>query len=217
MLGRLLDFFRRKPVVPEYSEEACERDYDLKSAGLVRVLGPMHEYVGHAIIPYDIGGPVDMYYFPQSSGTAFATMELLRPDGSGPLPSTIGTYELVAFTRHPVGRGESSPEFQAIELRIRSIFTTIGRYSEQAVLKPLETCEVPAGENEPNYCAIFDDYSRYGPAFTVGDRPHGLLLVVQVHRSEMEYAMEHGTQALIQLLNVRGFFPFSDLDRPTVA
>lgn len=47
------------------------------------------------------GGAVDMFYFPNGiQGTGFATMELLEPDGSGPKPNRIGTYELVAFSKH---------------------------------------------------------------------------------------------------------------------
>jgi hypothetical protein len=47
----------------------------------------MHGFVGHAIIPFQIGGAVDMYYFPNGiPGTGFATVELIEPDGSGPKP-----------------------------------------------------------------------------------------------------------------------------------
>jgi hypothetical protein len=71
----------------------------LREKALERVLGTMHGYVGHAI-PYEAGGPLHMYYFPQSDGsTVFATMQLLKPDGTGPMKSSISTHELVAFTR----------------------------------------------------------------------------------------------------------------------
>lgn len=33
--------------------------------GLETVLGKSHDLVGHAIIPVDAGGTVDMYYFPK--------------------------------------------------------------------------------------------------------------------------------------------------------
>jgi hypothetical protein len=216
MAGRILDFFRPKSDQRSFSESDITRDYELKQEGLERILGPMFGWVGHAIIPYEVGGPVHMYYFPQRVGTALATMQLLRPDGSGPKPSRIGTYELVAFTRHAVSYPETSVEFQAIENRIRGIFTNLGRYSEDAELNPNETCELPAGEGQPSRSVIFDSYPFSGPGFTVGKRRHGLLLCVEVHRSEMDHARSFGTASLVQLLDEAGVYPFSDLDRPVV-
>src|SRR5918912_1106382 len=79
----------------KFSDEDYEKDYELKSKALEDILGKMHNLVGHAIIPFAVGGAVDMYYFPNHiSGTGFATMELLEPDGTGPLPNRLGTYEL---------------------------------------------------------------------------------------------------------------------------
>jgi hypothetical protein len=90
-----------------FSDEEYQKDDELKSKGLENVLGKMHELVGHAIIPFDVGGAVDMYYFPHHiPGTGFATMELIQPDGTGPKPNRIGTYEPVAFTQHPYYTGD---------------------------------------------------------------------------------------------------------------
>jgi hypothetical protein len=48
---------------------ASAEEFDkAKGQALERVRGPMHGYVAHAIVPYEIGGPVDMYYFPQADG-----------------------------------------------------------------------------------------------------------------------------------------------------
>ena len=101
-----MSFFKKlfgksdKPTPREFTEQEHELDYEQKSKGLENVLGKMHDLVGHAIIPFAVGGAVDMYYFPNHiKGTGFATMELLEPDGTGPLPNRLGTYELVAFTK----------------------------------------------------------------------------------------------------------------------
>lgn len=86
IVTRIADFLARR----NRGAETPQKYYELKQAGLEKVLGPMHGYVGHAIIPYEVGGTVDMYYFPQEDGsTAFATMELLNADGSGPKKSKI--------------------------------------------------------------------------------------------------------------------------------
>ena len=78
-----------------FSGEDDDRHYALRRAAPERVLGPMHGLVGHAT--YYVGGAVDMSYFPNvTEGTACATLELIEPDGTGPLPSEAGTYELIA-------------------------------------------------------------------------------------------------------------------------
>lgn len=202
----------------EFTDEEFETDYKLKEQGLENVLGAMHGIVGHAIIPFSIGGAVDMYYFTNGiKGTGFATMELLDPDGNGPKPNRIGTYELVAFTRLNYNDNEENPtEFNTIERRFCGIFTTIGNYSSQAVLNPFETIEVPNGTDENNYL-ILDKYAPEGKEFAIGDRTHHLLLCLEVFRSEMEFARKNGSGKLIELLKEKGFYPYSDLDRDPVA
>lgn len=221
MLNALKKLFGKKPapqpISQNFSDEAYERDYELKSEGLKAVLGPMHDLVGHAIIPFDVGGAVDMYYFPHHiPGTGFVTMELIDPDGNGPLPNCLGTYELVAFTKLPYNSSkEETTPFNRIERRICGIFTTIGFYSFQAVLNPKETCEIPI-EGEENRCLVFDLYEPNGTTFKIGDRQHHLLLCMEVFRSEMEYARENGSDALFDLLKEAGHYPYSDLDREPV-
>lgn len=221
MLNGLKKLFGKKPepqpVAQDFSDQEYERDYELKSKGLEAVLGKMHGMVGHAIIPFAVGGAVDMYYYPNHiPGTGFATMEFLDPDGNGPLPNRLGTYELVAFTKHTYSASEEeTTPFNIIERRICGIFTTIGFYSFQAVLNPKETCEVPR-EGEDNLCLVFDLYAPNGKTLQIGDRSHHLLLCLEVFRSEMEYARENGSDALLALLKEAGHYPYSDLDREPV-
>src|ERR1043166_4073498 len=69
----------------EFTDEEFEKHYKLKSQALEKVLGKSHDLVGHAIIPFEVGGAVDMYYYPNGiKGTGYATMELIQPDGTGP-------------------------------------------------------------------------------------------------------------------------------------
>ncbi len=174
----------------------------------------MRDMVGHAIIPFDVGGNVDMYYFDAEPGTVMATMEFIQPDGTGPAPSRIGAYELAAFTKEKYSEKRDS-KFGKMERRMCSIFTTIGNYGVDEVLNPFDTCEIPQ-EKGGTICLIFDDASRKGESFLIGGKKCGLLLVVEVFRSEMEFAMENGTRTLIDLLREKGYYPYSDLDRPKV-
>lgn len=220
----MTNFFKKlfgksnQPAPKEFTEQEYQLDDEQKTQGLEQVLGKMQDIVGHAIIPFAVGGAVDMYYFPNHiKGTGFATMELLDPEGKGPLPNRIGTYELVAFTKHDyvMSEGEQTP-FNLIERKICGIFTAIGFFSRQAVLNPNETCEIPNGEGKENTCLVFDHYQPDNKEFRVGNRKHHLLLCLQIFRSEMEFSRANGSEALFQKLKEAGHYPYSDLDRQPV-
>ena len=209
---------KETPIEKDFTEEEHEKDYELKSEGLENVLGKMHNLVGHAIIPFAIGGAVDMYYFPNHiKGTGFATMELLDPDGNGPKKNRLGTYELVAFTKHDYNENEEiQTPFNLIERKACGFLTSIGMYSPQAELNPKETIEVPNGENKENTCLVFDLYEPDGKKFKIGNREHHLLLCMEIFRSEMDYARQNGSDKLFEILKEKGIYPYSDLDRKPV-
>lgn len=219
-MGFLNRLFGKKKtsIEKEFTEEEHEKDYELKSEGLEDVLGKMHNLVGHAVIPFAIGGAVDMYYFPNHiKGTGFATMELLDPDGNGPKKNRFGTYELVAFTTHDYDTSEETQTpFNLIERQACGFLTKIGMFSSQAVLNPKETIEVPNGGNEENTCLVFDLYEPGGKKFKIGNREHHLLLCMQIFKSEMDYARQNGSDELFKILKEKGFYPYSDLDREPV-
>jgi len=201
-----------------FSQEQSEADYEQQSQGLEHVLGKMHNMVGHAIIPFQIGGAVDMYYFPNHiSGTGFATMELLDPNGNGPKPNKFGTFELVAFTKQVYDTNSNEHAlFNLIERRICGVFTTIGNYSTEAVLNPNETCEIPGDDGKESEYLIFDLYQTGGKEFKIGDRKHHLLLCICLFKSEMEYARTNGGAELLGKLKEAGYYPYSDLDREPI-
>lgn len=209
---------KEKPSKKEFTEEEHEKYYKLKSEGLEAVLGEMHHLVGHAIIPFAIGGAVDMYYFPNHiKGTGFATMELLAPDGTGPLENRFGTYELVAFTKYEHNSSEDTQTpFNLIERRVCGFLTAIGMYSSQAILNPKETIEVPNGKDKENTCLILDLYQPNGKKFRIGNQEHHLLLCLQIFRSEMDFARQNGSDELFKILKEKGIYPYSDLDREPV-
>lgn len=216
--------FGKKNKEVEIAEEQYNEFYQLKERGMTNVLGEMYDLVGHAIIPFQIGGDVDMYYFPNAiEGTAFATMELIEYENKGPIPNRNGMYELVAFSKHKINKTvneitkeNSNNQFDKIERRICGIFTNIGNYSYQAKLEPGETCEIPQDEGKANICLIFDEYKKNNAEFKINDRRHGLLVCIEIFKSEMEYAMKHGSVELIKRLEQEGYYPYSDLDRESV-
>lgn len=202
----------------EFDNAEYEQDYEAKKAALERILGPMHDSVYHAIIPYQLGGAVDMYMFTSHiPGTGFATMELIEHDGSGPVPNRIGTYELVGFTKHPYipcGSDEKPTPFREALGRLTGIFTSTGFYSTEAELNPGDTCEIP--DDESTHCVVLANYDPEGTGFIVSGRRHCLLLCMEIFRSEMDYARQAGSDALFAKLKAAGYYPYSDLDRDPV-
>jgi hypothetical protein len=92
----------------------------------------------------------------------------------------------------------------------------VGRYSYDAVLNPGETCEIPEDGDKPAICLIFDQYRGANGVFEIDGHKHSLLLCIEVFRSEMEYAMKHGSEVVVGKLKGKGFYPYSDLDREPV-
>lgn len=139
-------------------------------------------------------------------------MELIEPDGSGPQPSRIGTYELLAFTRRKLNDGDA---FKQIEPRLHYILTGLALYSYEAELNPYDTIEWPPLKGQPPML-ILDNYTKPGADFVIGDIAHGLLLVIEVFRSEMTHAMAHGSEVVLSKLKDHGHYPYSDPDREPV-
>ena len=137
--------------------------------------------------------------------------------GTGPMPNVLGTYELVAFTKHPLNTdNEVKTAFDTIERHICGIFTQVANYSFIAALNPGDTCEIPQDKKE-TICMIFDAYQLEGKPFMVGEREHHLLLCIELFRTEMEFSRANGSDKLFELLDAAGYYPYCDMDRKAVA
>lgn len=204
-------------MTEDHDEKLAQEWYDRKTAMMVDALGEEHGIVMHALIPYAIGGGLDLYYFPNGiSGTAIATKELCEMPGQGSSNGVFETYELVMFTRHALSLDDAkdkSTPFGRAHNTINAILNCIAPYSEQATLNPHETCEFPEEmETVGGKCLIFDAYHFDG------DRADfGLLAIIEIHRSEMDYARKHGGKKLLARLKNAGYYPYSDMERPAVA
>jgi hypothetical protein len=199
-------------------EETGERWYDRKSALMEEMLGKEHDIVMHAIIPYAIGGGLDLYYYPNGvPGTGVATKELSELPGEGSSNGVFQCYELVMFTKHPLDLDAEDEDtaFGRAHSFINAVLNFIAPYSAQATLNPNETCEFPADmPTVGGRCLIFDGYPSYPD-----DEPaeFGLLAVIEVFPSEMAYARKNGGAKLLKRLKAKGHYPYSDMDREPVA
>lgn len=200
-------------------EEAGQRWYERKSKLMEEMLGKEHDMVMHAIIPYYLGGGLDLYYYPNGiAGTAIATKELSELPGEGSSNDVFQCYELVMFTRQPLdidaAKDAATPFGQAHSV-INAVLNCMAPYSAQATLNPHETCEFPTDmPTVGGRRLIFDGYPSLPD-----DEPteFGLLAIIEVFRSEMEYARKHGGGKLLKRLRAKGHYPYSDLDRDPVA
>lgn len=201
-------------------EQAAQAWYDRKSALMEASLGKEHDMVMHAVIPYALGGALDLYYFPNGvPGTAVATKELAESPDEGSSNEVFDVYELVMFTKHRLNLDDARDEataFGKAHASINAVLNCIAQYSAEATLNPNETCEFP-GEMEGvgGKCLIFDGYACHTDDET--GKTFGLLALIEVFRSEMEYARRKGGEKLIERLKAKGVYPYSDLDRKPVA
>lgn len=221
MFDRLKQLFGgAKPQLAEDpNAKLAEQWNEEKSKLMEAILGPEHDMVMHAIIPYAVGGALDLYYYPHGvPGTAIATKELSELPGHGSSNRAFACYELAMFTRHALNlddaRNESTPFGQA-HSTINRVLNRVAPYSASATLNPNETCEFPAEmKHVGGKCLIFD---AYGSPDDDQRRPFGILAVIEVHPSEMEFARSEGGSELLARLKEAGHYPYSDLDREPVA
>jgi hypothetical protein len=223
MFNRLKKFFQpRKPEPPPTDpeqEKLANEWYEHKSRLLEKTLGEEHNMVMHAIIPYAIGGSLDLYYFPNGiEGTAIATKELSELPNQGSSNDTHSCYEIVMFTRHELNLDEAKDKetpFGTAHSKLNHMLNVIARYSESAKLNPNDTCEFPAEMKDlGGKCLIFTEYGSHSDDMV---RNFGILAVTEVFRSEMEFARQVSTAELVQRLKTEGYYPYSDMERDPVA
>lgn len=120
-------------MAPDDEEQRWQAWYDRKSALMETSLGKEHDMVLHAFVGYAVGGPLDLYYYPNGvAGTAIATKELCISPHEGPSNYYYDAYELVMFTRHAIAINDASNEttaFGKAHASINAILNYIARYS----------------------------------------------------------------------------------------
>jgi hypothetical protein len=200
----------------EPTEADFQRWYERKSELMCRALGAEADVVLHAIVSYEVGGALHTYFYPHGiDGTGIATKQLARLDG-GPSNNRFKAFEFVMFTRDRI-----DPKMGGVVLgnqndtlsKIRGILNALAPYAEDATLDPGNTLEFPADFDDQigGLCLVCDAYQE-----EKFDEEFGLMLVILVHRDEMEFAREHGTHVLLKKFRDAGIYPYSDLDRSSV-
>src|SRR5258708_23678038 len=98
---------------------------------------------------------------------------------------------------------------------MNAILNCIALYSAEAELNSGEACEFPEDlESIGGGCLIFDGQA---PEPDEEQAEFGLLIVIEIFRSELEFARENSGDELLERLEAAGHYPYSDLDREPVA
>lgn len=236
VLSRILQLLGLGPRVDYQSPEYASKFGEAKSDALTAAIGPPHDRMLHAPIPFDLGGALDLYPFPyKRGGTIWATQEVIEPQPSGgPKRGKLGRYELIAclreqFRSDPPGPGNSPDGVSLREAAkrrsgvplIQSMLNPIARYSSVAVLNPGETVEIPGDDEDEgargNLHVVLDAFPDAIGEFRILGERCGLLLCIAIYKSECDFARAQSTAKLLERLKAAGVYPYSDLTRRPVA
>lgn len=200
-------------------EDQIRSDWEeRKSALMEQLLGKQHNRVMHSMIPFFMGGGLDLYYYPNKlPGTAIATNELSELPGQGPANDAFHNYELVMFTRHSLDLEvamDAESEFGLVHEVINQVLNLLAGYCLDNAVNPLDTMEFP--EDMPvvgGRCLMFD---RYPNLSQEEPTEFGLLAIMEIFPVELEYARAEGTAKLLEKLREAGHYPYTDINRAAV-
>lgn len=189
--------------------------YKKKTRFMKKHLGAELKTVTHAIVPFGLGGGLDLYYYPQEAGCAIATKDLSPTPDEGPSNQLFQRYEMVMFTKEEFQPGqfhdEQSP-FGAAMTSINAVLEYLGRYALQSELNPGDTLEFPTDmEVVGGRCMIVDALTK--PARNDG---FGLMVAIEIHRNEMKFCQRESGKVFLQMMKDAGIYPNSNLNRQSL-
>jgi hypothetical protein len=154
-----------------------------------------------ALVGFDAGGPLNFSTIGSERGDrciTYVSCELaIREDQH---PSEIGRFELLATCDD--------------ERWVRSILSDIGRMTLEGSFGPGHTMDIGpwVSPDASVQGVVFEEACRC----RIGGERFGVLRVLGVSRTELEYAQKHGTPALQERLKAAGVYPCILVDRASV-
>jgi hypothetical protein len=192
---------------------AAERFYDAKQKALENLLGPMDQSVYHAIVPFSMGGSLDLYTFSNAiPGTVFVTQELIGPgkqDRTARGPK--GFYELAMCRKANAAQDEAGLNL------VSRLLNPVAQHAFSTPLGPGETAALPGEDDDgPPQFVLFTEFNPRGVPFAVGDETFILLCVITIFESEFAFIKKHGVAPFLDKLKAAGEYPYSTLERAAV-
>lgn len=213
-----MSLFKNALNADKVDETELEQQWlSTKTQKMEELLGKEHEYITAALIPFEIGGTLDLHYYPHDiEGTGIATQELTFACKKSPTNDWFRKFELVMFTRETLELAHVEHDetpFGKVHSHYRSILNPLARHALQSKLNPYEIVQLPegiAGRKKTYLICVPYKFSEHGIA------DFGLLAIMEIFYSEMEYAKRRGGESLIRLLEERAYYPYADMDRHPV-
>jgi len=150
--------------------------------------------------PIYLGGEADVLQFKNHiDGIAYVTAGLIGCGGQP--PSNIGEYELAMCVRND--------DHQTLVL-----LSKLSHYTLEHVIQPGDTMDVAPAMPDGSQISslLFTTYRE----FEFQDNEAGILLGIGITQAEFKHCQEHGPEALIQVLNDKNIFPYTEYDRTSV-
>jgi hypothetical protein len=175
----------------ESGDQLDEDPWDARIEALERVLGPCGDRVFHSVIPLFLGGSADVVTFSQGRipGVVYVSADLTGFDDSK-------EYELAVITRRE--EAWAAPLISNLAAYAANTADLLGGPGSR--LKAIVVTRLPAQAGE----------------FSFGGRTFELHVLVGITTAELKYRMEHGTEALLRLLEAQRVLPWTDTQRAGV-
>jgi hypothetical protein len=170
-------------------------------APLEQQLGPLDADTLMAIVGFDAGGPLNLCTIGRERGERFVTYvscELAVRDNQK--TGSLGPYELMMTSDD--------------EDWCRSVLSDIGRMSLDELFEPLETLDIGPlmASDFPLQGIVFEEFA----SLKIGRRKHGILRCHGVTRPELEFAIEFGSEKLLQRLKDAGISHRTSVRRESI-
>jgi hypothetical protein len=160
-------------------------------------IGPVDEATIVAIVGFDCGGPVSLCTVGRGSEpfATYVTCELAVRDDQQ--PAEFGRYEIMMTCDN--------------EDWARKILTKIGQMSMESLFAQGDTIDIKqiAGPDFPLQGLVVEEFARVA----IDGQGYGIFRFHGVTRSELEFAMEFGTDKLLVMLERAGIFPNTSINR----
>lgn len=175
-----------------------------RESAFEKAFGRMENVIRHSPVPFEAGeaagGLADVVYFHDHvDGELAVTSELIGRDGQ--VQNELGNYELAICRREEKGWGDY-------------MISRMAYYTFKHELNPWDTMDissiVPKGSTVS--ALLFLEFAR----FEVRSRKAGVLLCLGITPDELAACRAGRTTAVVNALNESDYFPYTDLNRPSV-